>query len=124
MFILCKFFGNVGEKYAEKYLKNCGYTIIARQHRTKFVEIDILAKRRNVLYVFEVKSVSHRNIDTTSFHPIHRVSRRKIQKMSLFADYYLNIHREDYATASIGIISVFLDEDLPHPDIEITWLYP
>ena len=122
MFILCKFFGNVGEKYAEKYLKSCGYTIIARQHNAKFVEIDILAKMGNTLYVFEVKSVSHRNTGPAmSFHPIHRVTRRKIKKMNMFADYYLNKHWE-YTTASVGIIAVFLDEKKMYPEIEITWL--
>ena len=121
MFILCKFFGNIGEKYAEKYLKSCGYTIIARQYHAKFVEIDILAKRGNTLYVFEVKSVSHRNNSHAPFHPIHRVSRRKIKKMNMFADYYLNRHQE-YVTASVGVVIVFLAEELSYPEIEIIWL--
>lgn len=121
MFILCKFFGNVGEKYAEKHLKKCGYKIIARQYHAKFVEIDILAKREDTLYVFEVKTVSHRNTTAMPFHPSHRVSHRKIKKMNMFADHYLNNHRE-YTTASVGVISVFLDDTLPQPEIEIAWV--
>ena len=121
MFTLCKFLGNVGEKYAEKYLRNCGYTVIARQHHAAFVEIDILAKKEDVLYIFEVKSVSHGNTEYMPFHPAHRVSRRKIKKMRMFAEYYLNKHRE-YTTASVGVIAVFLAEDVLYPEIEIIWL--
>ena len=121
MFILCKFFGNIGEKYAEKYLKTCGYTIIARQYHAKFVEIDILAKRGKTLYVFEVKSVSYRNILHSPFHPIHRVNNRKIKKMTMFANYYINKHRE-YTAVAMGVIIVSLAEELQYPEIEIIWI--
>ena len=121
MFILCKFFGNIGEKYAEKYLKTRGYTIIARQHLAKFVEIDILAKRGKTLYVFEVKSVSHRNTSHAPFHPVHRVNYRKIKNMRMFADHYLNRHHE-YIGAKIGVIIVSLADDLDYPEIEVVWV--
>ena len=121
MFILCKFFGNIGEKYAEKYLKTCGYTILAKQRRLKFVEIDILAKRGKVLYVFEVKSVSHRNTPDSPFHPLYRVTPRKIRKMQMFAEYYLNSHSR-YNSAALGVIAVYLAEDLKKPEIELIWI--
>ena len=121
MSILCKFIGNIGESYAEKYLKGCGYTIIDRQHRVSFVEIDILAKKQSVLYLFEVKSVSHRNIINSPFHPVRRVSRKKIQNMSVFADHYLNEHPH-YAAVSMGIIIVVLADELKKPLIEIVWI--
>ncbi len=120
MFILCKFFGNIGEKYAEKYLKSCGYKIIARQHNAKFVEIDILAQREGTLYLFEVKTSSRSISDHSPFHPAYRVNQRKIKKMSQFADAYLNNHQE-YVGAAIGVIVVSLAEELSHPEIEIIW---
>lgn len=120
MFILCKFFGNVGEKYAEKYLKSCGYKIIARQHNAKFVEIDILARQGKMLYLFEVKTSSQTISDHSPFHPAYRVNQRKIKKMSQFADAYLNDH-QGYAGAAIGVIVVSLAEELSHPEIEIIW---
>ena len=121
MFILCKFFGNIGEKYAEKYLKSCGYKIIARQRRLKFVEIDILARRGKTLYVFEVKSVSQGNTQYSAFNPVYRVDQRKRKKMTYFAEYYLNKHPE-YDGVAIGIIIVSLADDLDYPEIEIVWV--
>ena len=121
MSILSKFFGNIGEKYAQKYLESHGYTIIDRQHRAAFVEVDILAKREDVLYVFEVKSVSHRNTQSAPFHPVRRVSNDKVKRMGIFADHYLNDHPE-YLGASLGVIVVSLAEELRYPDIEVIWL--
>ena len=121
MFILCKFFGNIGEKYAEKYLKKCGYKIIARQHRFSFVEIDILARKGKTLYVFEVKSVSHGNIAHSFFHPVRRVTRKKIRKMRMFADHYFNRH-PSYTDVALGVIVVVLAPELKKPDIDIVWL--
>ena len=120
MFILCKFFGNIGEKYAEKYLKSCGYKIIAKQHNAKFVEIDILAQREGTLYLFEVKTSSQSISDHSPFHPAYRVNQCKIKKMSQFADAYLNDHQE-YTGAAIGVIVVSLAEELLRPEIEIIW---
>lgn len=73
MNILRSFIGNIGENYAEKYLKERGFIVIKRQHKEKYVEIDILAEKDGELYVFEVKfvscetqkcGVSHRNNST------------------------------------------------------------
>lgn len=121
MSILCKFIGNIGESYAEKYLKKCGYRILDQQHSVSFVEIDFLAEKRGVLYLFEVKSVSHRNISNSPFHPVCRVSQKKIQKMSVFADYYLNKHPH-YTAVSMGVIVVALADDLKRPLIELFWI--
>ncbi|MCY4577319.1 MAG: YraN family protein [Candidatus Kaiserbacteria bacterium] len=121
MSTLSKFFGNIGEKYAEKYLTSRGYSIIATQCNAKFVEIDILARQEKTLYLFEVKSVSHRNIDSSAFHPVHRVNHRKIKKMDAFATFYLNDHPE-YTGAAMGIITVSLAEELQYPDIQIVWI--
>ena len=121
MFILCKFIGNIGEKYAEKFLKRCGYTIVARQYRASFVEIDILAHKGKTLYVFEVKSVSHRNIDHSPFYPLYRVRPQKIRKMGRFVDYYLNSHSQ-YTGVAMGVIVVVLSDKLKKPKIEIVWI--
>ena len=59
MNILKKFIGNIGEQYAEKYLKTHNHTIIDRQRKEKYVEIDILSEKDGIIYAFEVKTVSH-----------------------------------------------------------------
>jgi len=64
--------GDLGEAIAVKYLKNKGFTIIERNYRKKYGEIDIVARgtfssaenlvsheTREVVHFVEVKSVSY-----------------------------------------------------------------
>ena len=80
-----------------------------------------MRKKEVPLYVFEVKSVSHRNTPHSPFHPIHRVTTKKIRKMRMFADYYLNKHPE-YTGAALGVIIVSLAETLKKPEFEVVWI--
>jgi len=48
--------GNIAEDRAARFLENNGYEIIDRNFYTKFGEIDIIAKKDNVLHFIEVKS--------------------------------------------------------------------
>lgn len=47
--------GDAAETRVAKFLKSEGYKIIARNWRTKFCEIDIIAQRTDTLYFVEVK---------------------------------------------------------------------
>ena len=51
-----KDFGSSGEDLAAKELKRQGYTILCRNYRQKPGEIDIIAKKADVVYFVEVKS--------------------------------------------------------------------
>ncbi|MBL7190538.1 YraN family protein [bacterium] len=48
--------GRAGETIAVKYLKNKGYTIIARNYRGDRCEIDIIARTDNIIVFAEVKA--------------------------------------------------------------------
>lgn len=48
--------GNYGENLACEYLKENNYIILKRNYRSKIGEIDILASKSKILYVFEVKT--------------------------------------------------------------------
>lgn len=50
--------GSLGELIAVKYLENKGFTVICRNYRKKYGEIDIIAKKGEILHFIEVKSVS------------------------------------------------------------------
>lgn len=50
--------GRLGEDIAVKYLKNKGFSVVARNYRKKYGEIDIVAKKSGILHFVEVKSVS------------------------------------------------------------------
>lgn len=50
--------GKIMEDHAEKFLMRSGYIILSRNWRFKKAEIDIVAKKENVLVFVEVKSRS------------------------------------------------------------------
>jgi putative endonuclease len=51
--------GRIGEDIAANYYKEIGYTIIDRNYRKKFGEIDIIAEKGQKIYFIEVKTVSY-----------------------------------------------------------------
>lgn len=51
-----KLIGDMGEKFAVRYLKIKGYKIILKNYSTIYGEIDIIATKKNVLVFIEVKS--------------------------------------------------------------------
>lgn len=48
--------GKSGEELAGKYLNNIGYEIIERNFRTKFGEIDIIARDKKTFVFVEIKT--------------------------------------------------------------------
>lgn len=50
--------GKMGENYACDYLRENGYRIIDRNYLKKWGELDIVAKKGNIIHFVEVKSIS------------------------------------------------------------------
>ena len=48
--------GKMGEKNACAFLKKNGYKILKRNYRKKYGEVDIIAKKQNLISFFEVKT--------------------------------------------------------------------
>jgi putative endonuclease len=48
--------GLLGEQLAATHLQRLGYDIVARRHRTRFGEIDLIARDGDVLVFVEVKT--------------------------------------------------------------------
>ncbi len=48
--------GNKGEDLAAEWLIARGYTILARNWRFRYCEVDIIASKGNRLYLFEIKT--------------------------------------------------------------------
>lgn len=51
--------GNLGEDYTAKYLESKGCEILARNFTVKGGELDIVAKKGDVIHIVEVKSRMH-----------------------------------------------------------------
>ncbi|HZT06625.1 MAG TPA: YraN family protein [Chloroflexota bacterium] len=76
--------GRLGEEIATAFLSRKGYRILERNVRTRYGEIDIVARDGNCLVFVEVRTVR-----TTFVLPEESISPRKQHRMIALAQQYL-----------------------------------
>ncbi|MDN5928177.1 MAG: YraN family protein [Hyphomicrobiales bacterium] len=86
--------GHRGERLAALALMLKGYRILARRHRTKLGEIDLIARRGDLVLIVEVKA--RRNL-TEAMEALSRTSERRIEAA---ADLWL-ARQPDYGRLSV-----------------------
>lgn len=50
--------GSVGESIASRFLINHGFSVLEKNYRKKWGEVDIVARKNSIIHFIEVKSVS------------------------------------------------------------------
>lgn len=70
-----KVVGNFGETIAVKYLRNNGFEIIERNYTRKWGELDIIARKDDIVHFVEVKSVSYETKDDLTHSVTHETWR-------------------------------------------------
>ena len=107
--------GMAGENIASQYLRKKGYSILEKNYRTVFGEIDLITKLKSTIVFVEVRTRA-----TSSLGPpylsITRVKQRHIIKNALF---YLKRKRMMGANWRIDIVSVKLNYDRKVENIEL-----
>ncbi len=78
--------GKIGENLAKEYLEKKGYNIIEQNYRTKFAEIDLVAKNKEELVFVEVRTKRGEMFGT----PEETINKRKLRKLWLNARGYTN----------------------------------
>lgn len=108
--------GQKGEDLACLYLKTKGYQIIDRNYRKKWGEIDIVTKKSNNLYFFEVKTMTViqesviREIDV--YLPEDNIHRNKLKRLfRTIESYLLEKKINDEMDWQLDVISVYLDKE-------------
>jgi putative endonuclease len=100
--------GKKGEILAVEYLQGKGYQIIEKNWKYKRKEIDLIARKNNLIIVVEVKT---RSSDAFG-HPEEAVNRTKQKYLIEAADQYLQQLNYD-AEVRYDIISIILSgEDI------------
>ena len=97
-------FGKHGEELAAKYLVQKGYEILHRNYRFQRSELDIIAKKDNMLIVVEVKT---RNSSYLA-GPEITVTKAKQKSIIKTANFYIREHNLDLET-QFDIISIILN---------------
>ena len=108
--------GEVGENLAVEYLKKNGYKILDRNYVLRFsgapqsAEIDIIAKRDNVISFIEVKTIVAK--EGSSWPPEEKVNFQKQRKIMRAAETWLSKHRIAFDSAmQLDIIAVTIDRE-------------
>lgn len=84
--------GKLGEDLAAEALRELGYAILARRYRTRYGEIDIVAKDRDTLVFVEVKARRTSRFGSAA-ESVCGWKQRRIAAMAL--DYLGRVHRPD-----------------------------
>ena len=95
-------FGREGEKVAERYLKNKGYTVVERNYRCRGGEVDLIVLDRRVIVFVEVKTRSDHGFG----NPLEAVEPRKQRRMIHAAQLFLHqkkLHQRDARFDVVGI---------------------
>jgi len=87
-----KNYGKEGETIAAEYLTRKGYTILEKNFRTSWGEIDIIAKHKDFLVIVEVK----RRCSANFGEPFEAVDLRKQNRLKKIALYYLSKIGREY----------------------------
>ncbi|MBN2191079.1 MAG: YraN family protein [Candidatus Aureabacteria bacterium] len=91
-----------GEEFAVKHLIDKGYTILERNFRTKFGEIDIIAEKSGSVVFVEVKS----RTEGTGYIPSEAVDSRKKRRLVRLSECYISRCGEKYDGFRIDLIGL------------------
>jgi putative endonuclease len=94
--------GKRGEDLACAELEKRGYVIVDRRFRTRFGELDIVARDGSVLVFVEVKARSGGNFGT----PLESVTWRKRQRLCQMATSYLCVKRLTTIACRFDVVSI------------------
>ncbi len=106
--------GKLGEYIACKFLKNKGFFTVERNHKQKFGEVDIIARKGNVLHFVEVKSARSIDIpdvtrENSDYRPEELVHPAKLRKIAMVASQYMDKMPKSM-DFQIDVVAVFIDE--------------
>jgi putative endonuclease len=105
--------GRVGEFVAMQFLERKGFTIIERNYRKPWGEIDIIAEKDGIVRFVEVKTLSRENMpdisrEMSDYRPEEQVHPAKLGRIARTAEMYMN-GKEDPRDFQIDVVGVFLD---------------
>lgn len=83
--------GNLGEDYACEVLAALGYELMERNFRSRFGEIDIIAKKDGFLCFIEVKTRG----ENAMGRPAAAVTVSKQRKILKTSEYYITLHQRE-----------------------------
>ena len=101
----------MGERITEKFLTKHGFSILDRNYRRPWGELDIVAKYKGVLHFVEVKSVSGLlQTSKDGYRPEDNLHRDKVTRLKRIIQTYLMDRRvSDETIWRFDLSTVFID---------------
>lgn len=96
----------IGEEAARRYLKSKGYKIIEQNYRTKYSEIDLVAKKDNTLVFVEVRTKKSEHFGS----PEESINQKKLKKLYQNASAYIAL-KKWAGLSRIDAICIVLNPD-------------
>ena len=96
--------GRAGEQLALEHLERLGYTLVARNHRTRFGELDLVVCDAATLVFVEVKTRRARR-PGRHWESLHEAKRTQVRRMAIafLSDVADRPKRRDVRCDAIGI---------------------
>lgn len=108
--------GNAGEALACRHIEQQGYLILETNYRSRYGEIDIIARRGSLIAFVEVKT----RLGRSHGEPFEAVGARKQDQIRRMAQMWLAVHQGDRGLRECSfrfdVISVKMEGRDPGPD--------
>ena len=104
-----RLFGNSGERVAKEYLQKKGWHILQEQYRTRFGEIDLIAKDKDEYVFVEVKT----RRSAENGYPEETITANKLRHIAASAEEYLSVHHVSDAPFRIDVIAIMITSSVP-----------
>lgn len=98
--------GNFGENIAAKYLTKNGFSVISRNFRSRYGEIDLIAKKSNKICFIEVKT----RVGNAKGQPYESYRYFKSRSFKRAVQFYLLQNNFKDYKLSLDLISIVLNE--------------
>lgn len=104
--------GALGEEVACTFLRRKGFTVIAKNYRKPWGEIDIIAEKGGIVRFVEVKAFSgdlqKLSRESNGYRPEEQIHPAKLKKIVRTAQLYM-AYKEDDREYQIDAVAVILD---------------
>ena len=101
--------GTQGEALAAAHLEGLGMRIVGRNYRSRYGEVDLVAREGETLVFVEVKTRRGDSYGT----PEESVTPRKLDRLAKTAARYLQQHGLDQSAWRVDLIAIKLGKDGP-----------
>jgi len=124
--------GELGERIAQQFLLDKGFSIIECNYTKKFGEIDIVALKGNIIHFIEVKTLVFSSVPRETlkksksiivqYNPLQNISRSKLRKFSKMCAMFLLERGVSHETKwMMDAIAVVVSHETRSAKVEVLW---